>query len=1034
MARTNDGASLVSGIQDISAFLPIIGTDQCERHVGEALDGGYLYAAATPLSMFGSLGIVKASTAILVASLSPGSAQMLVNAGFKLEGSVAAMLGTAPSKRNTSNSTDNDSEVPYGGYIGQMLVNAGFELANTGFKLKGSVGAMPATAPSKRDTSKNTDNDSEAFKTEYIAAQKLRALLAEQHIDLEKSKVNLAFNYASWNWGLCISTSLLACLSILPYIGLIRDSDPPPRSFPAWAPPILRIAGSAISVIVAQMIIQGKIQQALQSMLDGTEPSAQAPSSDLEKGDSGALGPPPNAADGDKIKRAALLGPPPHNITSRIRFAVLQLLLFIGIGATAVGYLGCFTVVQNAPASSTYMWLGIEIALALLRIYIWGLNPSWDEATGLTLEIQLPNDFAQAPKITTPQDLQKKILGLDKIPQWRRASFVILTDSEFLEYISHYTGPVERFSDPDNHVAIYYTLAGCGKDGESEEAKALLTTILDLESRTTFLLVNYCSVIDSGRGSDNPIIYSAASELLEDIGIMTAKCGIQLHPEHKFRNTERFVAIAQHSQTIASRIGGMGRVTRLHVSWGLELSASEFEKRKQMATSPLTQFEKAYLEVQRLAYPWRHRFDKELDLRVVECMATVLELEPPASKYVLTDIAVALEKLVNYESAFFEKHLAARYPSSHIFHQWAQRLEVRQAGKARSEALTTRIAKYQELEGTAENSFSDLHKHVMVVTDIDDNSLKQLPRLKPKRRWPDSVIALLKPQQAQVDHRLALWKDSTSSSPYLAEATFAAYPSTTCANDPELFEIMAERGCLVFDFEDEDTETEDDEDNSIPVPAFDKLPNEHGLSLLRCPEQWVPQLTDLIHSNPRILALQIFDGVGDELQGAVERNRHSWGANTSNLSDGISRFCFADGFKAWSDSMLVPSREAAGFLWIKTDRAGTWRVNFWHHQPIMNAGDVSVSLTLRTQVAADSTLLGTMEISHTEEFKRDSLTVELPAGVHQIDLRFFQKEGYWFAYHLRKVSVTRIRPEGETDTTDDEEDEEDEENPDDQEE
>ncbi|KAJ7020390.1 hypothetical protein C8F04DRAFT_1050868 [Mycena alexandri] len=127
MARTNDGTSLVSGIQDISAFLPIIGTDQCERHVGEALEGGYLYAAAAPLSMFGSLGIVRASTAILVASLSPGSAQMLVNAGFKLEGSVAAMLGTAPSKRNTSKSTDDESEVPYGEYIGQMLVNAGFQ-------------------------------------------------------------------------------------------------------------------------------------------------------------------------------------------------------------------------------------------------------------------------------------------------------------------------------------------------------------------------------------------------------------------------------------------------------------------------------------------------------------------------------------------------------------------------------------------------------------------------------------------------------------------------------------------------------------------------------------------------------------------------------------------------------------------------------------------------------------------------------------------------------------------------------------------
>ncbi|KAJ7432862.1 hypothetical protein FB451DRAFT_1002096, partial [Mycena latifolia] len=90
------GTSLVSGIQDISAFLPIIGTDQCEKHVGKALDGGFLYAAATPLSMFGSLGIVKASTAILVASISPRFTQMLADSGFKLEGSVAGMIGTLP--------------------------------------------------------------------------------------------------------------------------------------------------------------------------------------------------------------------------------------------------------------------------------------------------------------------------------------------------------------------------------------------------------------------------------------------------------------------------------------------------------------------------------------------------------------------------------------------------------------------------------------------------------------------------------------------------------------------------------------------------------------------------------------------------------------------------------------------------------------------------------------------------------------------------------------------------------------------------
>ncbi|KAJ7020395.1 hypothetical protein C8F04DRAFT_1318369, partial [Mycena alexandri] len=527
-------------------------------------------------------------------------------------------------------------------------------------------------------------------------------------------------------------------------------------------------------------------------------------------------------------------------------------------------------------------------------------------------------------------------------------------------------------------------------------------------SRTTFLLVNYCSLIDGGSGSDNPTIYSATSELIEDIGIMTAKCGIQLHPEHKFRNTERFAAIAQHSQTIANRIGGMDRVTRLQVSWGLEVSASELEKQKQMdaLTSPLTQFEKAYLEGQQLAYPWRYRFNEALDLRVVECMATVLELESPGDKEDIFNIAVALENLMNYKSAFFEKHLAARYPSRHIFHQWAQRLEVWQAGKARSEALTTRIAKYQRLAGTAENNYSDLPKKVMVVTDIDDNSLKRLPRVEPSPWWPDSVIALLELEQVQVDHRLALWKDSTSSSKYLAEAIFAAYPSATCANDPELFAIMAARGCAVFGFADEKT---------ISAPAFDKLPIEHGVSLLRCSQQWVPQLTDLVQSNPHILALQISDGGDDELDRAVERNRRDWGANTSNLSDGISRFCFADGFEACGDIMLMPGKEATGFLLIKTDRAGTWRVNFWHSLLVSRASHLSVSLTLRSQVTGDTTLLGTMEILPTEEFKRDSLTVELPAGVHQINLRFFEKDDPLGFYLLRKVWATRMPPETEQD-------------------
>ena len=47
----NVGTTLTGGVQDIAALLPLLGTDQCEKHVGSALEGGYLYAAATPLAV-----------------------------------------------------------------------------------------------------------------------------------------------------------------------------------------------------------------------------------------------------------------------------------------------------------------------------------------------------------------------------------------------------------------------------------------------------------------------------------------------------------------------------------------------------------------------------------------------------------------------------------------------------------------------------------------------------------------------------------------------------------------------------------------------------------------------------------------------------------------------------------------------------------------------------------------------------------------------------------------------------------------------
>ncbi|KAF8999391.1 hypothetical protein BDQ17DRAFT_1328281 [Cyathus striatus] len=42
------------GIQEISAILPLLGTEQCEEHIGSALIGGFCYVGVTPISIFGS--------------------------------------------------------------------------------------------------------------------------------------------------------------------------------------------------------------------------------------------------------------------------------------------------------------------------------------------------------------------------------------------------------------------------------------------------------------------------------------------------------------------------------------------------------------------------------------------------------------------------------------------------------------------------------------------------------------------------------------------------------------------------------------------------------------------------------------------------------------------------------------------------------------------------------------------------------------------------------------------------------------------
>jgi hypothetical protein len=91
------GGTLTGGIQDISALLPLLGTDQCEAHVVSGLTRGFIYVAATPISIFGSIGMVKAGVKAIIASISIRSwnivgTQKLRDMGFEPKGEDLAFV------------------------------------------------------------------------------------------------------------------------------------------------------------------------------------------------------------------------------------------------------------------------------------------------------------------------------------------------------------------------------------------------------------------------------------------------------------------------------------------------------------------------------------------------------------------------------------------------------------------------------------------------------------------------------------------------------------------------------------------------------------------------------------------------------------------------------------------------------------------------------------------------------------------------------------------------------------------------------
>ncbi|KIM81545.1 hypothetical protein PILCRDRAFT_496126 [Piloderma croceum F 1598] len=483
------GATISGGIQNVSAILPLLGTEQCEKHVESSLNSGFLYAAATPLSIFGSLGAVQAAFGIGLASIPSHwffGAKILKDAGFDPTGEVASMI----------------------------------------------------TLDGKR----------------YLAESRLLSILEDRHIhnpenlsvqlnDRPQSISTSSWKVLrpSWNTSLVITSLLVAGLSLIPYLHFIIRHD---TSLPllAWLFPLIRAIGSILCVVPAQFILQNRILLILKQRIlfmqidkcmkdmnidvtslkgtnisrnnleEGAKTFIDRVGQILRAGRSGTLPPGGDsrapspveepmatAAEGSTTTAAEDLK---RFICSPILLIVWQLMLLFGIVASVVGYVGCFSLVQDiqSTAAGRYLWLGLEAVLSLVRMAIWASNPEFDDSEGIQLNLGL------SAKQPSPLPFNAD-----------QSTFDAVDERKFREDFTEYCGPMDRL-DTDN-IFLYYTLIG------DHSSKDLHITFFDKARQTAVLRIR--------TKPDGFCLYNAGLCNRELSGTMQVTRGVEIPSDHR---------------------------------------------------------------------------------------------------------------------------------------------------------------------------------------------------------------------------------------------------------------------------------------------------------------------------------------------------------------------------------------------------------------------------------------------------------------------------------------------------------------------
>ncbi len=404
-----------NGIQDVSALLPLLGTEQCEIHTLSALDRGFLYTAATPMSLFGSLGIAKAAFTTLWGSIEWKrlyGPRQLNNAGFQQRGVME-------------------------------VLSSGMDLPNAL-----SLGERKIWDILRR--SKFTRVDINLSSTGWLV----------------------------WNFKMMMFSVALGVFGFVPFVDVIVNGTEDKSFRATWMYPMIRIAGSILSGVMVQFILQFTILKRLyyrirfmalnnhfkeepkiipvewnwnpdnrstlvlsdlRKQISKKEALEDADSEDSTEEEVTPKGVLELKLDDPMLQNlhsfisfgrnlpSAPASQPTKSIINRIltplfpslHLILARFVLLIGLVAAVVGYVGSFTIIQASNTTrGPLLWLFAEAMLSIIRVAIWAANPSWDDPPP-PIAIEMTNDatYHVGWKLdgVTAADMHALIVGIDRL-------------------------------------------------------------------------------------------------------------------------------------------------------------------------------------------------------------------------------------------------------------------------------------------------------------------------------------------------------------------------------------------------------------------------------------------------------------------------------------------------------------------------------------------------------------------------------------------------------------------------------------------